>query len=409
MICRRTLRRLVALASAMLLTTAAARAQETVERPDLMSLARGVLPVAIDTGGTDLRTAMEHAIAVIDGNPVVKVMTPKPGPADTALGLIYALPGPTVFDRFAVPGVKETPSPSQTFFAAVRVLGSAAGPQGPFVLLAEGRLQARKAGQEATELGMADDRPAVRWVKVELAGGLSIERDATFFEFSELIGNGAQDEVALSDRFTGSWKGRGVDITLQQDGATVSGCYDKTGTLTGTVDGAVLTALGQTQSGIGSQFVLLVDEEGALRGLSSTNGAPFRIYAGEPASASSCAKPKAPVLGCGAILHGIGFDYDSDKIRPQSRPLIEALADALRGVDAARIEIVGHSSSEGSEAYNLDLSQRRAQSVVAALAGLGLDAGRLGASGRGEAEPIASNVDEAGRALNRRVEVHCSG
>ncbi|MBK8083907.1 MAG: OmpA family protein [Devosia sp.] len=249
----------------------------------------------------------------------------------------------------------------------------------------------------------------VSWIRLELSGGISIERDATFLEFSELIGNGTQSGLDLSDRFTGSWRGRGVDLSLAQDGTAVTGCYDGDSPLSGTVDGVVLRALGANPVGIRSQFILIVGEDGAVRGLRSTNGAPFRIYDGAAAAASSCSEPAAPALGCGATIHGIGFGYDSDVIRPQSAPLVAALHESLAGVEASRIEIRGHSSSEGSDSYNLDLSQRRAQSVVNALAALGLDAGKMTALGRGEAEPIASNEDEAGRSLNRRVEVICGG
>ena len=71
--------------------------------------------------------------------------------------------------------------------------------------------------------------------------------------------------------------------------------------------------------------------------------------------------------------------------------------------------IIGHSSSEGADDYNRALSERRAASVVAALIGLGMNDSALSAVGRGEDEPIASNDDEAGRSLNRRVEVRCAG
>lgn len=83
--------------------------------------------------------------------------------------------------------------------------------------------------------------------------------------------------------------------------------------------------------------------------------------------------------------------------------------ESLSAETSANITIIGHSSSEGADDYNRDLSQRRAASVVAALASRGLEAGRMSADGRGEDEPIASNDDEAGRSLNRRVEVMCSG
>ena len=81
-----------------------------------MTFAQGVLPVAIDTGGADLRVTPAQAIAAIDGNPVGFVMTPRFGAPTDTVEITYAPPAPTRFDRFAVPNVLETPSPSQTFF-----------------------------------------------------------------------------------------------------------------------------------------------------------------------------------------------------------------------------------------------------------------------------------------------------
>jgi len=378
--------------------------------PDLMSFAQGVLPLSVEMEGADMRVDMTAAIGLIDGNPLRFSMTAKPGTPGDAVTLTYALPAPTQFTRFAVPGVFETPSPSQTFFAEVAISGATGSPDGPWLPLASGRLSVHDEKGMQTDLALAPDQPEVRWVRVRLSDGVSIERDKTFFEFSEVIGEGTQQEAETNTHFGGVWKGRGVKLELAQEGAVVSGCYDATGRLDGTVEGRVLRALGHDAAGIPSQFILIATREDTLRGLRSANGAPFKPYDGDAVDGPSvCPAPEPPRLGCGSVIHGIGFDYDSDAIRPASRPLIERLHAGLAGEGAARIEIVGHASSEGAAEYNRGLSQRRAQSVVAALVGLGLDGGRLSATGRGEDEPIASNDDEAGRSLNRRVEVRCAG
>lgn len=200
-----------------------------------------------------------------------------------------------------------------------------------------------------------------------------------------------------------------MDIELKQDGVTVAGCYDTDSLLTGTVEGSVLRALGTNDAGIPSQFILIAAPDGALRGLRSTNGAPFKPYDGAASdSAPVCLSPDPPTLGCGAIVHRIGFDFDSDVLREESTPILQAMYTALSQETGATISIVGHSSSEGGEDYNRDLSQRRAASVVAALVALGLDPSSLTAAGQGEDMPIASNDDAAGRSLNRRVEVQCA-
>ena len=377
--------------------------------PDLLSFANGVLPVSITTSNEAMAPKPEAAISAIDGNPVGFIVTKKPGADGDAVEVIYALPAPTRFTRFAVPGIFETPSPSQTFFRRVEISGASASVDGPYVPLADGELGVHAEKGMETEVPLASDQPEVSWVKLRLSGGISVERDQTFFEFSEIIGNGTQQAPPLSEGFSGNWKGRGVKIELSQEAATVNGCYDTDGKLAGTVSGNVLRALGRNEAGIASQFILIAGEDGALHGLRSTNGAPFKPYDGAASDKTVCEAPEPPSLGCGAVLHGIGFDYDSDVIRPESQVIIASLFDGLSAESSSGIEIVGHSSSEGAADYNRDLSQRRAQSVVDALVGLGLDAARISASGRGEEEPIASNEDEAGRSLNRRVEVRCAG
>jgi len=125
----------------------------------------------------------------------------------------------------------------------------------------------------------ANTKMAVRWVRLTLGGGIDIQRDKTFFEFSEIIGHGRQEQVPLMTAFTGKWKGRGVLLELKQEGVQVS-CYDRTGDLTGTVGGNLLHTTGKSRSGkIPSIFVLTVVEDGEIIGVRSTNGAPFRLYA----------------------------------------------------------------------------------------------------------------------------------
>lgn len=99
------------------------------------------------------------------------------------------------------------------------------------------------------------------------------------------------------------------------------------------------------------------------------------------------------------------FDFDRAEIKPAFAPTLDRLADVLRKYDRTVVTVVGHTDSLGSEAYNQRLSERRAQAVVDALAARGVPPARMSAAGRGESEPRADNATEAGRQLNRRVEI----
>ena len=102
----------------------------------------------------------------------------------------------------------------------------------------------------------------------------------------------------------------------------------------------------------------------------------------------------------------VSFDFDRAEIKPAFEPTLDKLARVLRKHDRTRIEVVGHTDSVGSEEYNERLSERRAEAVVDYLAGTGIARHRLTATGKGEAEPRATNDTEAGRQLNRRVEIY---
>lgn len=102
---------------------------------------------------------------------------------------------------------------------------------------------------------------------------------------------------------------------------------------------------------------------------------------------------------------GLLFDFDSDAIKPTAAANLQELARSLNKFGNSNVLIVGHTDSQGDDAYNMGLSQRRANSAAAYLRAQGVPSSRISTAGRGESEPVASNDTEAGRAQNRRVEV----
>ncbi|WP_152047040.1 OmpA family protein [Aureimonas psammosilenae] len=101
----------------------------------------------------------------------------------------------------------------------------------------------------------------------------------------------------------------------------------------------------------------------------------------------------------------ITFPTDGDQILPAFDPVLNSVGLVLRKYDRSLVEIAGHTDSQGSDNYNLDLSRRRALAVEDFLTEVGIDARRFDVRGYGETQPIADNFSEAGRAANRRVEV----
>ena len=99
------------------------------------------------------------------------------------------------------------------------------------------------------------------------------------------------------------------------------------------------------------------------------------------------------------------FDTESAALRPQLQSDLGVLADSLNKYPQSIVTVTGHTDSTGSAAFNQNLSERRAGSVVNVLSNGGVSFSRLRAVGAGENQPIATNQTEAGRAANRRVDI----
>ncbi len=106
------------------------------------------------------------------------------------------------------------------------------------------------------------------------------------------------------------------------------------------------------------------------------------------------------------ISSEVSFDFGRADIKPSFRPTLDKVADVLKRYPNSIVHVVGHTDNVGSDAANQRLSEQRAYAVVDYLASVGVARDRLRAEGRGEAEPRDSNASEAGRQLNRRVELY---
>ncbi len=104
-------------------------------------------------------------------------------------------------------------------------------------------------------------------------------------------------------------------------------------------------------------------------------------------------------------LYGIFFDYDSATLQQASASQLQDVITLLHNNPGLRLEIQGHTDSDGSADYNLQLSQRRAESVRQYLLLFGIEPLRLQAKGYGEAIPLVPNTSDENKAKNRRVEL----
>ena len=100
------------------------------------------------------------------------------------------------------------------------------------------------------------------------------------------------------------------------------------------------------------------------------------------------------------------FDINSASIRSGFRESLSKVADIVGEYDRTVVHVIGHTDSTGTESYNQQLSERRAEAVTRHLVGDGVERSRTRASGRGELEPVASNSTSVGRSRNRRVEIY---
>jgi len=102
------------------------------------------------------------------------------------------------------------------------------------------------------------------------------------------------------------------------------------------------------------------------------------------------------------------FDFNKAVLKPEAKRQLAVVLQALKEQPSLQTQIVGHTDGIGSDAYNIKLSQRRAESVAAYLAANGVTKQNLRTDWKGKREPVASNATATGRAQNRRVEITLS-
>lgn len=183
------------------------------------------------------------------------------------------------------------------------------------------------------------------------------------------------------------------------------GSQTRGGAITGAIVGAgVGAATGNSRSRTTNMLV------GAAigAGLGAAVGSSLDQQAAE--LRASVTNPNISVTNNGTFLtvnmpQDLLFASSSAALNPSLQADIRAVGASLVKYPNSTIQVIGHTDNTGSAAYNQDLSQRRAVSVANVLRDSGVPSARISAFGRGEEQPIATNLTPEGRALNRRVEI----
>ncbi len=119
--------------------------------------------------------------------------------------------------------------------------------------------------------------------------------------------------------------------------------------------------------------------------------------------------PPAPVSEKVTFASDAFFDVDKSVIKPEARAKLDDLVSKTAGINLEVIIAVGHTDSDGSDAYNQKLSVRRSDAIKDYLVSKGVEKNRVYTEGKGEKQPVADNKTKEGKAKNRRVEIEVVG
>ncbi|MEZ5945873.1 MAG: OmpA family protein [Hyphomonas sp.] len=384
-----------------------ASAEEAAPPEDLLTLSKGAVLVSAPVNPAG-------ALALTDGNDQSHWSTSTkkaPGPWT----FVFELLAPAELTAVGIDGAGARPGGVAGGSAgSVTVEGSAEGPDAGFVML--GMIE--KAAVDGPTMTDVSSESPVRWLRFTVTSPQ--DPAASWIYLDEVMAYGTLVPPEDEDRFSGIFQsGRADLIELHQTGTLIEGCYvENGGRSTGTLEGAVNDGVAflnwTSEDGITGTAVVTRNSAGALDGVRYRQrsraawGGPVAAEGSSTrCSEASSGNPISESLEATgeARIYGILFNHDSDVPRSISDPALRMLFEALEADLNLRVEIEGHTDSDGADAYNMDLSARRAASVVSWLVEQGIDAARLQSSGKGETEPVASNDSADGKALNRRVDV----
>ena len=227
------------------------------------------------------------------------------------------------------------------------------------------------------------------------------------YEVSEF---GSYDPTVIGGKGV-HWEGKKYTIDYsRKEGATSFSTLQ----IVRNYEAAIVKAGGKRLGGDDRRSAGEIRKAGALTGVyveAFNEGRDYQLVIVETQAMRQDVTADATVMGSElkaagkTIVYGIYFDTGSAVIKPESEPAIAEMVKLLKSTPTLKAFVVGHTDNAGTLEINLKLSADRADSLVKALVGRGIEVTRLKAAGVGSYCPIASNKDEQGRAQNRRVEL----
>jgi OOP family OmpA-OmpF porin len=153
--------------------------------------------------------------------------------------------------------------------------------------------------------------------------------------------------------------------------------------------------------------------DGAIVAPVAAVAAPAAPAAAAPAAVAAAPAAAAPAAAAAAakVTYAADafFDHDKSVLKPEGKAKLDDLVGKVKGINLEVIIAVGHTDSDGSDAYNQKLSVARSEAVKAYLVSKGIEKNRVYTEGKGEKQPVADNKTKEGKAKNRRVEIEVVG
>jgi len=212
----------------------------------------------------------------------------------------------------------------------------------------------------------------------------------------EMVTDADQDGIAdNSDKCLGTPAGVMVDATGCEKDSDKDGIMDSADNCPGTASGVAVD-----NSGCAKFIAAPTPKDADNDGVADSKDQCPDTKPGVNVDTAGCELKQS------FVLEGVNFVTSSDEITEASRSVLDKVAATLIKNGDVNVEVAGYTDDRGASDFNQSLSQKRAESVRAYLNSSGVSADRMKAKGYGEDSPIADNSTSAGRAKNRRVELH---